>query len=368
MPTKKPKKVKLKPKKPTPLKYTKEAVKENKLLEFTASVKPYQILEEDKELERLRTEYKADEQNKVLLEKELEKPLNSRNQTLIKKYAARIDESYAWPDVFSKKYDVIAYAPDDGNVKVEDRPLPYYANVEYKVGDSKVLYKFPISKYLDNGGESYYKIDLTNTVIDSAGNVSEYSSEEITPYIILKKFDAGDLELAEQYNTPNGYFFNFPGFRVKSKVVTEEKKKEAQVKNKNKTLQQFKIAKDANWAVSGGRKIITPELQRKITNRLKEGVFMGQNVPLVKDSNVFIDNYILSTSTNWWVIYYHYEKFDGNKKLLFGCYVEGVSAAFELISEIDSKAKRSDFKSVEYANISIAKWNKAMVEDFQKFR
>jgi hypothetical protein len=46
---------------------------------------------------KIRVEQRNEEKDKVLLEKELEKPSAARNKTLVNKYKARINESYSWP-------------------------------------------------------------------------------------------------------------------------------------------------------------------------------------------------------------------------------------------------------------------------------
>lgn len=331
---------------------------------FQSTIVPYQVLEDSRELEKLRIESKNTEQDLALLQKELEKPLASRNKTLMKKYSSRINESYSWPDLESgKKYNVVAFAPDSGEIKLEKRPQPWYVNIPFGDLGNGFLYKFPISLFSIIDGESFYKIDETGTVIDSLGNIIDTLSDGvITPYVILKNFIDGNTTLASQYETRDlegkpFYYFKFPGFRVSATLKPGSKKIEksvAEPEGKPK-VQKITIPPDFDWGVTATDK------RKFIESRLSEkGVNFGEEVHIFHQNQVVLSSVMPSFSNNNWVVLKKSLKKKGAP--LTATYVEGLDHLKKLMLELAPGVPKSTFKSVESATSIVDMWNKNTIE------
>lgn len=352
--------------------YRVEKQKENPLLEFKSTAVPYQMFDENKELEKLRVEQRNEEKDKILLEKELEKPSAARNKTLVNKYKARINESYSWPNIYTKKYDITAYAPDSSDIKIEERPYPYYATISFSEYGSDFNYKFPISKFQDVDGESFYQIDGTRTVIDSEGDISTtYSDSNVTPYVILKKFLSGDLSEAADYafsDIETGqhlyYYFDFPGFRVTSKVKSKKETEKDEVKDgkKETKLQKFKIAAEATWVNAKNGSDVDDKIKTALTKKFNEGINMG-GLPTINQDQCLIDEVILSVSPNSWIVYGD-TNLDYGEPFLFAAYIQGLDYLRNYIQKLDPTITKSKMLTAAIAGDFIHEWNKSKLEKF----
>ena len=354
-----PKKIKSTPKVKSKSKFYIESIKKKPEIIFEAAITPYQELEAEKELEKLRLEDKNTERDMAILAKELEKPASVRNKTITTKYSAKINESYSWPSLeIGKKFTITAFSPDSSEIPLENRPQPWFAKTTFSEFGSDFEYKFPISSFANINGENFYKIDQTNTIVDSNGTIEpNLSDNAITPYLILQKYIAGDTSLAQDYKftTESGdefYYFNFPGFLVSAKVKSSSIKeyvkkvppKTPEVKEK---LQKFTVDQTLLNQLPKDKKVL-------VEGKLALGVDTGAEV-IKKDLAVITNFKTAQTSYNWFV--FTGENASGD--YLEVTYVEGYKKASALIN-------KTVFNSKPAADASIAAWNKKKVAEFLK--
>lgn len=349
----------------TKVKYYTASKDVEKPVVFQSTIVPYQVLEDSRELEKLRIESKNTEQDLALLQKELEKPLAVRNKTLMKKYSSRVNESYSWPDLESgKKYNIVAFSPDSGEIKLEKRPQPWYVNIPFTELGNDFLYKFPISLFSIIDGESFYKIDETGTVIDSLGNIIDSLSDGvITPYVILKNFIDGDNSLAGEYEVrdlegTSFYFFKFPGFRVSANLKPGGKKIEKPVvepEGKSSGLQKITIPPDLDWGD------IATAKKKLIVSRLSEvGVNFGEGVHIFHKNQIILNSIMPSFTNNNWVVLKRSAKTKGPP--LTASYVEGLDNLKRLMVELAPGVPKSTFRNINSATSVVDMWNKSTVE------
>ena len=369
---KKIKKVSSAPPKKTKVKYYVEKNEVKKPATFQSTVVPYQVLEDSRELEKLRIESKNTEQDLSLLQKELEKPLASRNKTLLKKYASRVNESYSWPDLEGgKKYNITAFSPDSSEIKLEKRPQPWYVNIPITEIGNEFLYKFPISLFSIIDGESFYKLDETGTVIDSLGNIIDTLSDgAITPYVILKNFIDGNTSLASEYLSTDlegnpFYYFKFPGFRVSAtlkpggkkieKLATEPDGKPAAETEAKPKVQKITIPTDFDWGN------IAADKKKLIESRLSEkGVNLTDEAHIFHKNQVVLKSVKPSFSNNSWVVLDRSTSTKGPQ--LTATYVEGLDHLKKLMLELAPGVPKSAFGNIESASSIVKVRNKSIAE------
>lgn len=196
--------------------YSEKVVVKNKSFEGIAI--PYQVLDEEQQIQAAIADNDVSEKEKKLLAVELEKPFGKRSKALVNKYRGRTNETLnGYPDsVSSGGYTITATAVDDADIPLESRPEPYYSQIIIKDRTNSWTFRFPIKRETSSDGAEIYRLDGYNTFIYKSGVMIDSLSDEGTPYDILSDFFGGDKDSAEKFLTDGGFYnFKFPDFYVK---------------------------------------------------------------------------------------------------------------------------------------------------------
>lgn len=252
---------------------------------FTAKAIPYQVLDEEQAIKTALADDKVSQKEKELLQRELEKPFNKRNQALMNKYRGRVPEVLnGWPlDVSSGGYNITAVGSDEKDIPMEFRPQPWYAKIDFKVDGNNWLFKFPIKKETSHDGSVMYKLDNYNTWIQPDGTIVDSMSDELTPYTELKRFVENDevsdwlkSYLIDPNDDESAFHFKFPNFYVK---YIYKKRTAVQEDVPTENIQMFDVS--PNVKTSGSESVV-----KNLLGLADVGIPVGEEKTISRDNCV----------------------------------------------------------------------------------